>query len=379
MKILGIESSSLVASIAIVEDENILAEYTVNFKKTHSQTLLPMLDEVMRMLGMELQEIDAIAVSGGPGSFTGLRIGAATAKGLGFALQKPLIHVPTLDATAYNLCGSDALICPIMDARRNQVYNGLYYCDRDLKVICAQRAVDMHELILELNARGERVIFLGDGVPVYQKMIENEITIPYTFAMAHQNRQRAASVASLGLCYARENKMVSASDFAPNYLRKSQAERERRGNEKAVITKAEMGDVLAIQAVENLCFKDAWTKKMITSALEGVYDEVYVYREKESIVGYIDFRIVQDEAEVFRIAVVPEKRKMHCAWQLMEVMQEVCRQKNIVKQFLEVRVSNEPAIALYQKYGFVEIGRRKEYYINPVEDAILMKKEEEKC
>ena len=227
MKILGIESSSLVASIAIVEDENMLAEYTVNFKKTHSQTLLPMLDEVMRMLGMELQEVDAIAVSGGPGSFTGLRIGAATAKGLGFALQKPLIHVPTLDATAYNLCGSDALICPIMDARRNQVYNGLYYCDRDLKVICAQRAVDMHELILELNARGERVIFLGDGVPVYQKIIENEITIPYTFAMAHQNRQRAASVASLGLCYARENKMVSASDFAPNYLRKSQAERER--------------------------------------------------------------------------------------------------------------------------------------------------------
>lgn len=146
-----------------------------------------------------------------------------------------------------------------------------------------------------------------------------------------------------------------------------------------MITKAEMGDVLAIQAVENLCFNDAWTKKMITSALEGVYDEVYVYREKESIVGYIHFRIVQDEAEVFRIAVVPEKRKMHCAWQLMEVMQEVCRQKNIVKQFLEVRVSNEPAIALYQKYGFVEIGRRKEYYINPVEDAILMKKEEEKC
>ena len=99
-----------------------MAEYTVDFKMTHSQTLLPMIDEMVKLVGIDLNTIDAIAVSGGPGSFTGLRIGSATAKGLGLALNKPLIHVPTLDATAYNLFGASGLICPIMDARRSQVY-----------------------------------------------------------------------------------------------------------------------------------------------------------------------------------------------------------------------------------------------------------------
>ena len=127
MKILGIESSSLVASVAVVTDGLVTAEYTVNFKKTHSQTLLPMIDEVTRMLELDLNDVDAIAVSGGPGSYTGLRIGSATAKGLGLALNKPLVHVPTMDAMAYNLYGSSALICPVMDARRGQVYTGLYH------------------------------------------------------------------------------------------------------------------------------------------------------------------------------------------------------------------------------------------------------------
>ena len=121
MKILGLDSSGIVASVAVVEDDILVAEYTVNYKKTHSQTLLPMLDEIAKMTELDLNTIDAIAVSGGPGSFTGLRIGSATAKGLGLALNKPLIHVPTLDATAYNLFGASGLICPIKDLDRKSV------------------------------------------------------------------------------------------------------------------------------------------------------------------------------------------------------------------------------------------------------------------
>ena len=139
MRILGIESSALVASVALVTDDILTAEYTVDFKKTHSQTLLPMIDEVARMLELDLNTIDAIAVAGGPGSFTGLRIGAATAKGLGLALEKPLIHVPTVDALAYNLWGAKALVCPIMDARRRQVYTGLYRMNPEMETQMERR------------------------------------------------------------------------------------------------------------------------------------------------------------------------------------------------------------------------------------------------
>ena len=126
MKILAIEASGLVAGCAVLDGEILSADYNIQHKKTHSQSLVPMMDEVRTMLGMELDTVDAIALSGGPGSFTGLRIGAATAKGLGFALNVPLIPVPTVDAIAYNLYGTDALVCPLMDARRQQTYTGLF-------------------------------------------------------------------------------------------------------------------------------------------------------------------------------------------------------------------------------------------------------------
>ena len=126
MKILALDSSGLVASVAVLEEDNLVAEYTIQYKKTHSQTLLPMLDEISRMIELDLSTLDAIAVAAGPGSFTGLRIGCATAKGLGQALGKPLVGIPTVDGLAYNLYGCEKLICPLMDARRNQTYTGLY-------------------------------------------------------------------------------------------------------------------------------------------------------------------------------------------------------------------------------------------------------------
>ncbi len=226
MKILGIESSSLVASAAIVTDDELTAEYTVNFKKTHSQTLLPMIDEIVRMVELDLGTLDAIAVAAGPGSFTGLRIGTATAKGLGLAVKKPLIHVPTLDAMAFNLWGSHDLVCPIMDARRSQVYTGLYHMRRGIEVVKGQRAMAIEELIECLEELGEPVIFLGDGVPVNRHIIEEKLKVPFDFAPGSHNRQRAAAVAALGMEYLKKGITTTAADLVPDYLRKSQAERE---------------------------------------------------------------------------------------------------------------------------------------------------------
>lgn len=234
MKLLSLDSSGLVASVAIVTEEAVLAEYSVNYKKTHSQTLLPMLDEIVKMLEMDLSEVDGIAISAGPGSFTGLRIGSATGKGLGLALGKPIIPVPTLDGLAYNMAWSDKLICPMMDARRNQVYTGLYEFDQD-KLInkLKQKAIAIEEIIDEINQIGRSVIYLGDGTSVYESIIKEKTKVDYRFAPIHMNRQRAASIGALGLVLMREGKIETAADHAPIYLRVSQAERERAERLKA--------------------------------------------------------------------------------------------------------------------------------------------------
>lgn len=228
MKILAIDSSGLVASIAVVEDEQLLGEYTINYKKTHSQTLLPMLEELKELLDLELTTIDAIAVAGGPGSFTGLRIGSATAKGLGMALDIPLIHIPTVDGLAYNLYGHQTVICPVMDARRNQTYTGLYrFQEEKFDIILEQCAVGIEEIIDIINKNGEPVTFLGDGVPVFAEYMKDHCEVAFYFAPAHMNRQRAASLAVLGMSYYKSGKLETAAEHAPDYLRLSQAERER--------------------------------------------------------------------------------------------------------------------------------------------------------
>ncbi len=239
MKVLALDSSGLVASVAVVEDDgvngNLLAEYTVNYKKTHSQTLLPMLDEIAGMIELDLNTLDAIAVAGGPGSFTGLRIGSATAKGLGLALDKPLVHVPTVDALACNLYGTERLICPLMDARRNQVYTGIYqFRGNRLDALLPQTVTDIREIAEQLCKLKREVIFLGDGVPVYREALTERLMAgqEFSFAPAHLNKQRAGAVAVLALRYLREGKSETAAKHRPEYLRLPQAERERAEKER---------------------------------------------------------------------------------------------------------------------------------------------------
>ena len=236
MNILGIESSGLVASAALLQDDTITALATVNNHLTHSQTLLPLVEDVRRMADFAWNDLDAIAVSAGPGSFTGLRIGSSTAKGLAQALDVPIVPVPTLDALAvgYGVC--DGVVCPIMDARRKQVYTGVYRIrgNQDhtqiLESVLDNEAVAMDELLVKLEELGETVHFLGDGVPVQKERIAAFFTergISFDFAPPHRSRQSADGVAVLGAVYYGQGKAVPAREHAPIYLRQSQAERER--------------------------------------------------------------------------------------------------------------------------------------------------------
>ena len=238
MKLLALDSSGLVASVAILDGETLVAEYTLNYKKTHSQTLLPMLDEIVKMTQTELSEMDAIAVAAGPGSFTGLRIGSATAKGLGLALNKPIISVPTLEGIACNFYGTDAIICPMMDARRQQVYTGIYHFagGTEFEELVAQEAGPVEDIIKKCNELGQKlgkpVIFLQICIrfPIRWQwtsdIIEELCNVEHSYAPAHLSRQRAGAVAIRAMKLYEEGKAEPASDHAPIYLRKSQAERE---------------------------------------------------------------------------------------------------------------------------------------------------------
>ncbi len=386
MRVLAIDSSGMTATVAVVEDTQTIAEYTVNFKKTHSQTLLPMIDTMGKMIELDLKSIDAIAVAGGPGSFTGLRIGSATAKGLGLALEKPLIHVPTVDGLAYNLYGCQDIICPIMDARRKQVYTGMYtFARRELEgsketelvldVLEAQNASPIDELIERLNIHGRPVVFLGDGVPVYQDVIKEKMRVPFSFAPASTNRQRAAVVGALGIQYYKEGKFETAMEHQPDYLRVSQAERERAEKErKAVVSIRQMKveDAAAIAEMEHQTFSDAWSEKAILDTLRNPKTICLVAEKIGKIVGYCIVYTADDEADIARIAVLKESRRFGVASELIHALDVICWENQIQIIMLDVRVSNDDARAFYEKHGFTQDGIRENYYKNPIEDAILM-------
>lgn len=228
MRILAIESSSLVASVAIADENGIIAEYTTNYKKTHSVTLMPMVSEILNITSIDLKTVDLIGVSKGPGSFTGLRIGSATVKGLAHALNLPIASVPTLEVLANNIDKTDALICPMMDARRQQVYTGLYsYEGNNIIPVTEMMATDIETIIKIIKSKQKDVIFLGDGIKPNKNEIEQLMgDSKYYFASPQNNFQRAASLAICALRYEKEGKLESYMEHVPIYLRKSQAERE---------------------------------------------------------------------------------------------------------------------------------------------------------
>lgn len=229
MTVLAIESASLVASAALLNEEVVLGESSLNIRLTHSQTLLPMIGELMEKTGLEGAALEGIALSVGPGSFTGLRIGAATAKGLATAWHKPVAAVSTLGAMAYQMTACRYPICPIMDARRQEVYTALYDFDERgrFRQRMAPEAMAIQTLLDRL-AQQEAVLFTGDGLPVFQEIIRQRMGEKAHFAPPHTARQRAAAVGALGLELFRRGETLSAEQVAPLYLRPSQAERVRQ-------------------------------------------------------------------------------------------------------------------------------------------------------
>lgn len=225
MLTLGIDSSASAASAAVVENGKLLGEFFVNTKQTHSQTLLPMVQGLLQTVGHSCNEVDVLAVSHGPGSFTGVRIGVACVKGIALPNDIPCVGVSTLEAIAYGgISVEGAVLCAVMDARCSQVYNALFQVEKGvLRRLTDDRALAIADLEKECRAYGEKLLLLGDGAALCHKTFE---AWGAKLAPESIRFQRASSVALLGEQAAHQGSTVSASSLAPVYLRLPQAERE---------------------------------------------------------------------------------------------------------------------------------------------------------
>jgi tRNA threonylcarbamoyladenosine biosynthesis protein TsaB len=208
-----------------------LAEYNLQVKKTHSERLLPLIAALLNDVGLTPSDLDAVAVATGPGSFTGVRIGLATAKALGQALNIPLVGVPTLEALAAQVPYFPGLVSPILDARRQQVYNAVFRTAGEPVPVIAERAVSLRDLLTELCALQEQVLFMGDGVPQHREAITAALGHQAAFLPMEYGLNRAATVARLGLAGLLSGNGLHYLELLPRYLRRSEAEvkyRERR-------------------------------------------------------------------------------------------------------------------------------------------------------
>ncbi|WP_334196355.1 ribosomal protein S18-alanine N-acetyltransferase, partial [Muricomes intestini] len=311
--------------------------------------------------------------------------------GLGLALKKPLIHIPTVDALAYQVYGCEDIICPIMDARRSQVYTGLYTFSRRagekeysyeaepvFQVLKMQMAVSIEELTRHLNVYRRPVIFLGDGVPVFKDFIEEKLQVPYSFAPPHMNRQRAAAVGALSIQYYKAGKIETAMEHKPDYLRVSQAERERAQREKEaelIVRPLSPEDAAAVSGLEFQIFTDFWSERSVLDTINQP-ESICIGAEKSGrLAGYVLAYDVAGEAEIARIAVEKESRRQGVGKSLMLKLEEICEERDIRKILLDVRQSNEAARTFYREKGFREDGIRQNFYDGPKEDAVLMSRE----
>ena len=239
MKILALESSAKACSVCLTEDEFLLAESYENTGLTHSVTLLPMAEELLKRCSLTLKDVDVIAAAAGPGSFTGLRICVSAAKGLAWALEKPCAKVSTLEGMAWNAVAVPGRICPVMDARRSQVYNALFSSDGEtITRLAPDRAISLEDLAEELRQTGEPQFLLGDG----GKLALDDLRargLEVRLAPEGLRYQHAWGVARAGLRLARAGELVSAADLIPDYHRLSQAERERMAKEEREHKKGE--------------------------------------------------------------------------------------------------------------------------------------------
>ncbi|HYE84272.1 MAG TPA: tRNA (adenosine(37)-N6)-threonylcarbamoyltransferase complex dimerization subunit type 1 TsaB [Clostridia bacterium] len=376
MKILAVDTSTSAATASIMEDGRLISEYILNISRAHSQRIMGIIDDLFNKSGIRPSEIDLYACSAGPGSFTGLRIGASIIKGMAQTFEKPVAAVPTLDALAYNLYNCTGLVCPILDAQRNMVYSSLYTWEKgslikleDLEVI------PVEDLIKHIKKKSVPVTFLGDGVLLFEEDLKKGLE-EYYAAQADSLLPRASSCARIAMEMYEKGSLDTYSSFRLTYIRKSQAEVEYEKKQNVELQNMSMKDIEQVCEIENLSFRVPWSRESFESELsQNSLARYTVAKVDGKVAAYGGMWIVLDEAHITNIAVHPDYRGRKLGEKLVQALLQTAKDSKAARITLEVRASNDIARKLYRKLGFVDYGLRKGYYADTGEDAVIMWKE----
>ena len=386
MKILSIETSNKICSVAILEDKNLIKKIELNNGLTHSETLMPLIKQILEETKLSLSNIDLLVCDIGPGSFTGIRIGIATVKAFTDSLNIPSVGISSLEGLAYNI-KNEGLICSLIDCKNNNCYYSLYELKNNAYTLLEEPKADSIENCLNyLNYKYSncKITFVGD-VSIYKELIKN--TSSHFILLDNPNTElnttnlntnitanlnltaNKISAYNLGIAgFNKFNKNGKDENLLPLYLKKPQAQRQLEGKSISIETMQTSDlDHLDISKFDNF-----WNIDILKDELKSQNSEFVCAKIENKVVGFAGIKIVLDTADIMNIAVKEDYRRQGIATLLLNNILDICNEKNIKTINLEVNEENFSAIQLYQKFGFKENGRRKKYYNNKF-DAILMK------
>lgn len=376
MRILAVDTSTSAATAAIMEDGRLISEYILNINRAHSQKIMGIIDELFKKSGIKPSNIDLYACSSGPGSFTGLRIGASIIKGMAQTFGKPVVAVPTLDALAYNLYNCTGLVCPMLDAQRGMVYSAIYSWKKGRLVkLTDLRVILVEDLIKLVKDKAVPTTFLGDGALIFEEKLKNSFE-GYFIAPSDNLLPRASSCAVLAMEMYDKGLFDTYNSFKLTYIRKSQAEVEYEKKQKIEMQGMSFEDIGQVCEIEKLSFTTPWSRKSFEDEITKNSLARYIVAKVDGkVAAYGGMWIVLDEGHITNIAVHPDYRGQKIGEKLVRVLLKTAKDNKAANVTLEVRASNKIARKLYNKLGFKDSGTRKGYYADTGEDAIIMWKE----
>ncbi|MBQ3414033.1 MAG: tRNA (adenosine(37)-N6)-threonylcarbamoyltransferase complex dimerization subunit type 1 TsaB [Clostridia bacterium] len=368
MKILSIETSSKMCGVSILENDNLIEKIELNNGLTHSESLMPVIDNIFNKANLELKDIDLIVSDIGPGSFTGIRIGVATAKAFSDSLNINCVGISSLEALAYNV-KENGFICSIIDCKNDNCYYALYKLENGFySCIINPKADTLDNALIDLKNITEPIFFVGDGSIIYKEKIQTSLP---NSKFANNNNIDTYNLGLAGLNLYKSG--IYNSNVLPLYLRKPQAERQMEEKENQInISQMTLADLESIKDILISEFDDFWTESIFKEELKSDNSNYIVAKNGlNKIVGFGGYKILVDNADIMNIVTKKSARNTGIGTLILKNIIELIKFQNINHIILEVNENNIPAINLYKKFGFETIAERKNYY-NGTDNAIIM-------